>query len=287
MQKEKLFELLETSQYLPKLPKNVSEILDILNNPVGLDIDYLIEKVSQSNELNELMLKNLNSGYFQLNKKIETIKEAIIYLGMQTVQNLIIFFSTLQLFPKISEKSHRTFDMHRYWKHVLGTSVASCMLSSRLKLGDKYKLFSYGLIHDIGTIALDACLPELIDEITERLKKGMHQLIAERIVLGGITHSEIGAWLCRKWKIREDITNIVEFHHTPYLAKLNTDEVKLVHVADVISTEYYESLLGFNLNHEISRGIMNSIGITNEDRQVVIEALPREIEKVSHYFSVF
>lgn len=286
MKKEELFELLEKSQYLPKITNHISEILELLSNPVNLNVDELVKKVSSNETLNDLMISNLNSGYFQLSRKVSSIKEAIVYLGMHTVQNLLIFFITRQLFPDCSIKRDRTFDMVRYWKHVLGTSVASSMLSLRLKQGDKFKLFSYGLIHDIGIAVLDVCLPELIDEVSEILKRGVHQLVAERSVLGGITHADIGAWLCRRWNIREDIVNIIEYHHTPFLAKSNTFDVKLMHVADTISTEYYEKLLGLNLNHGISSQVIDSLGLTGKDIEAVSQALPNELEKLGHYFLI-
>jgi HD-like signal output (HDOD) protein len=284
MDNEKVFILIEQSKQLPILPRNVSEILEMLKNPVGLDIDKLVQKVSQSEQLNSIMLKNLNSGYFQLNKKVETIKEAVVYLGMQTVQNLLIFFMTNQLFSSRTSEKRRIFDMSKYWKHVLGTSVASCILASRTKQGDKYKLFSYGLVHDIGISVLDVCLPEMIDEINSKLQKGIHQIVAEKTVLGGLTHADIGAWLCRKWNIREDIINIVEFHHSPLLSRLNTCEVQLLHLADIISTEYYEKLLGINLNHGISNQMMVSLGLTEADIKYVVEKLPEEMARLNNYF---
>lgn len=285
MGNDKIFELLDNSQYLPDMPGNLSEILDIIMNPVGLNIDLLAKKVSQSKELNEFLLNNINTGYFQMHKKIESIKEAIIYLGMQTVQNLLIFSITLQLFQKTTGKSSRTFNMRHYWKHVLGTSVASSILSTQLNKGDKYRLFTYGLIHDIGIVVLDSCLPELIDEITKMLLNGVHQLIAERIVLDGITHADIGAWLCRRWNIDNEITNIVEYHHTPFLTQTHIEEVQIVYVADVISTEYYEKLLGVNLNHNINRRVIESLGMTDEDMKVVMKAFPSEVEKAIQYFA--
>lgn len=286
MQRERIFHLIEESQFLPELPENISQILNILKEPIHVDIDLLIEKVSKSSELNALMLANLNSGYFQLKKEIKTIKEAIVYLGMETVQNLLIFYITRQLFPTTNANCQRTFNMRKYWKHVLGTSVASCMLASQIKIGDKYKLFSYGLIHDIGIVALDTCLPKLLDEITKKVFNGVHQIIAERIVLGGITHGDIGAWFCRKWNIRDDITNIVEFHHLPFSAKANAKEVQLIYIADVISSEYYERLLGVNLNHDINNKVIESLGLTNEQIQAVIRAFPKELEKVAYYYSI-
>ncbi|WP_198135355.1 HDOD domain-containing protein [Alkaliphilus metalliredigens] len=187
MEKEELFQCLESCRMLPMPSKEISEILNILNNPLELDIDDLVEKVNKVDKLNDLMIQNLNTGYFRTNKEISTIKEAIIYLGMQTVQNLLIFFITIQLFSSVSEKEavKRSFSMKHYFKHVLGTSLASSMLASELKIGDKYKLFSYGLIHDIGIAVLDTCVPEILDDVTLKLQTGVHQIIAERSFLGG------------------------------------------------------------------------------------------------------
>lgn len=286
MQKEKIFELIEESQYMKEIPKDIGEILALLHNPLEVDIDLLMEKVSKSEKLNSLVLKNLNSGYFQFKKEIVSVKEAILYLGMQTVQNLLIFFITLQLFPKSIPNRDRTFKMSAYWKHVYGTSVASCMIAAHINKGDKYKLFSYGLIHDIGIVVLDTCIPQLIDEITDKLLNGVHQVVAERVILDGMTHADIGSWICRKWNIRDDIINIVEFHHTPFFAKANLEEVQIMYVADIISTQYYEKLLGVNLNHEISNRVMEALGLTKEIIDAVVRDLPKEIEKANKYVLV-
>ncbi|OEH84153.1 hypothetical protein BHU72_12155 [Desulfuribacillus stibiiarsenatis] len=286
MDKHRVLEFLEQSEDIPILPKNISEILEMLKDPCGFEIDHLVQKVTQSVELNDIMLKNLNSGYFQLNKKIKTIKEAVVYLGMQTVQNLIIFYISRLLFPNITDRRKRSFDIYKYWNHVLGTSVAASILASRINCSDKYKLFSYGLIHDIGIPVLDTCLPEFIDEVSLKVHKGMHQIVAERSVLGGLTHSDIGAWLCEKWNLREDIINIVKFHHTPFVPKINIKEVQLLHIADVISTEYYEKLLGLNLNSNVSKSIMKTLGITEDDYIYVAEILPEEVDKLNSYLLV-
>ena len=102
-------------------------------------------------------------------------------------------------------KSNRKIKMMSYWKHVMGTSVASCVLAEKLKKGDKFKLFSYGLVHDIGIIVLDTCFPELVEKIIEKMYTGMGHTSSERIYLDNLTHGDIGAWLCRRWNIREDI----------------------------------------------------------------------------------
>ncbi|NLK86769.1 MAG: HDOD domain-containing protein [Clostridiaceae bacterium] len=284
MKNEKIFELLENSENFPKLTQDVSRIFDILKNPEGLHIDGLVQEVTRYDQLSELILGVYSAKQF--NRGMATIKDAVIYLGIDAVQNLLVFFLSKQLFSEITTTNKkRKFKMAHYWRHVLGTSAAGYILSLRIKKLDKHKLFTYGLIHDIGIPLLDICVPDLVDEIFEKLLKGMHQLVAERSVLGGFTHAEIGAWLCRKWNIRDDIIDIVEFHHTPFIAKSDSDEVKLMYVADVLSTEYYEKLLGLNINHAINGKIMDYFGLTDIDRLAVTDALPGEVDRLGNFFT--
>ncbi len=285
MKKELIFELLDHSEKLPVLSPEIQEIMKMLQYPTDLDVNCLAEKVSEQKELNEMIIKSLNLGYFQNGKRIESIKEAIIRLGLKSVHNLLIFFMTRQLFPE-GDSSKRSFDMRTYWKHVLGTSVASTLLSERLQKGEKYKLFTYGLIHDIGIPVMDVCMPENLDEVATKLKSGIHQLVAERSVLDGISHAEIGGWLCRRWGIREDIINIIEYHHTPLLLKEYNEDCLLMHTADVISSEYYTRLLGININHRISDRIMDMLGLTAQDYRYIVQKLPEEVDKINYFLTL-
>lgn len=285
MNKETLFERLEASGRLPELSPAISSVLAMLSRPAELDIDVLAQRVSECGQLHDLVMANLNSGYYQLNRKVASIREAVSYLGMQTVRNLLIFFISRQLFPDSKDKA-RSFDMPRYWHHVIGTSVASGMLSEKTRRGDRFTLFSYGLIHDIGIALLDACLPGMMDEIFQKVKSGVHQLVAERVVLGGLTHSEVGAWLCRRWNLREDITAIVEYHHTPLLAKSQQEDVRLIHVADVFSTAYYQRLLGLASGHRYGGALLDSLGLSDGDAREIAGALPQAVENLHHDFIV-
>lgn len=284
MNSEIVFQRIEQSTNLPVLSTEMKEILYMLQYPADLDVDSLVSKISKQEELNIIIIKCLNTGYFQLDRKITSIKDAIMLLGLKTIQNLLIFFVSRMLFPEQDSKRHR-FDMYSYWKHVLGTSVAAHLLSVRLNIGDKYKLFTYGLVHDIGIPVMDACMPDELDLVGKKIEEGVHQLVAEKTVFS-ISHAEIGAWLCRRWNIREDIVNIVEYHHTPFFATKHTQEVLLMHIADVISSEYCAKLMGGNIYRRISDRIMNKLGITEEDYRYVYRKLPLEIEKINYFLTL-
>lgn len=51
MYKGEIFELIERSGRLPEPSREISEIFEMLNNPVELDIDNLVIKISEVNQL--------------------------------------------------------------------------------------------------------------------------------------------------------------------------------------------------------------------------------------------
>lgn len=151
---------------------------------------------------------------------MSNLREAVIYLGMHTVQVLLIAFITRTLLPEKSGRS-KLFSRISYWKHCMGTSIASCKLAVKVGICDKYEPFAYGLVHDIGIAVLDTCLPEVLDEVFTKVEEGTPQIIAEKEVMGGLTHSDIGAWICEKWGLPENICSVVEYHHKPLLTNSN------------------------------------------------------------------
>lgn len=272
--------VIEESNKLPHIPQQISEILNMLFNPATVDLDELIIKISKCSNLEDMLLKYLNFGYANFTRRKNSLKDTIIFLGAQNVKSILISFITKLLLPDNTGKSE-VFSSSKYWKHCIGTSVAGAMICEKTGISDKYKMFSYGLIHDIGVTVLDICMPGLLDKIHDLQIKGIHQIVAEKIALGGITHTDIGVWLCKRWNLPEEFINIVGFHHLPLLATANHSEVRIIHVADTISTTYYERLLGINSKYIHSEEVMKSIGITKSDVDGIFEKLPGEVDKYS------
>ncbi|NJJ41840.1 HDOD domain-containing protein [Paenibacillus apii] len=279
-----VYQALETSPKMPVIPPEISDIFEMIRQPDLLDVDLLAEKVALYDGLNQAILANVNSGYYQISRTIENINEAIVFLGMKTMRNLLIYFITELLFHDELGKS-TLFSSHQYWRHNLGTAVACNMLSSKLKIGDRFQLFSYGLCHDIGFAILNACLPDPVDQIFETMNRGVHHIVAEKIALGGKTHADIGAWICEKWGLPEDLGLVVKYHHSPLLSTDNLSEIELIHVADCISTEYYQRLIGLDVRHPINARVMQNLGITKDMVEEIGASLPDEVEKVSRIFA--
>lgn len=278
MDEHEIISLIKASGQLPRIPKEFGEILNMLLQPYDYDIDQCVENFSRLPQLETIFIRVIK--YMKVNRKVSTLKDAITYIGATKAKIIAIAYITRLLLPDNMGKA-KVFDNKRYWKHCIGTSFAAYMIAEKTNLGDKDKLFTFGLIHDIGVTVLDICLPDYLDNIHQLQLKGVHQIVAEKIVLNGITHAEIGRWLCNEWGLPDEIGVIVGFHHTPYLAKKYEDEVKIMHLADSISTVYYTKLLGNESTFIYTEKLMESLKVDREFIDHIAEKLPIEIEHLN------
>lgn len=272
--------LIEESNYLPQIPKAFGETLSMLLEPAEFNIDECIRKLSSIPKLEKALIQILNFNT-TLNREIIALKDAVLYLGAKNTRMISIAFITRLLLPNRYGRA-KIFNNKKYWKHCMGTSVASYMIADETGLCDKEKIFTYGLIHDIGITVLDICLPDHLDRIfTMQMEKGVHQIVAEKIVLGGITHSEIGIWICEKWGLPDEIIEIVGYHHTPFANSKASNEVKIMHLADHISTNYYENLLGTENTFIYADRLMEMLNLPKEIIESIARKLPEELNKIS------
>ncbi|HOV26258.1 MAG TPA: HDOD domain-containing protein [Pseudobacteroides sp.] len=279
MQNHPIISLIEQSDYLPKIPKSFGETLDMLLDPCEFNINDCIEKLSNVPDIESTLLRTLNINS-KLNREILSLKEAVVYLGAKNTRMIAIAFITRLLLPSKSGRA-KIFNNKTYWKHCIGTSIASSMIAADECLCDKEKIFTYGLIHDIGITVLDICLPDHLDKIYELQLKGLHQIAAEKIILNGLTHADIGIWICNKWGLPEEIKEIVGYHHTPFISCNFSNEVKIMYVGDFISTKYYEGVLGTKTTFIYYDKISKLLNLPKELLENIAIKLPEEVEKVS------
>ena len=132
-------------------------------------------------------------------------------VGLEATRHIILGIVIHALFPK--SQVVESFDRGSFLRHCLGTGIAArqlCLESWLDATYDSYKLTTYGLVHDIGGLALERCLPVTLSRIFRMVaEERVPVLEAEVKVLGQFTHSAIGEWVCRHWNLPADIRNVV------------------------------------------------------------------------------
>lgn len=186
------------------------------------------------------VLKLVNSAFYGFPGRISTVSQAIVILGFSTIRNVVLTTSVLKAFGR---KGNNGFDMEAFWEHSLLTGAIARSLAVEQDANFIEETFIAGLLHDMGRIVLSQKLSGEFEKVI-RLKEetGCLQIQAEQAVLG-LTHSDIGAWLARKWNLPIPFIEVMRLHHNPMEAHVNghitqpdaTNLIYLVHAADALS----------------------------------------------------
>jgi len=263
----------------------------MLQEPHETDIDELVIRIQNVKNLEDMIIGFINSEFFKTPKKITSLREAIIFLGMNTMQVIIIAQIVSYLFPK-NNPILSSYHKMCYLRHTIGTAVAATAIDEWLpeeNKVDKYELFAYGVLHDIGMALYEICIPEVVDNVQEIIIRGNHPIVAERIAFGGIDHTDIGSWFCRKFNFPPNIIEIIENHHWP---KKSTNQSRIIHilsVADYISYLYYRDFL---IKKKVEKPIKiylppNPLNIPHEVIENIRWRLPVLVEETLRIFKRF
>lgn len=270
---------------LPTLPVAATKIVQVVNNPntTARDVNQLI---STDQALAAKVLKLVNSAYYGLSNKVASITQAVVILGFNTIKSLALSASVLDSF---SSAELSTFKREEFWKHSLEIGVGAKLIANLIKVPtkDQEEFFLAGLLHDMGKVVMDQYLHEEFSEVVGLTKDtGCAFLQAEREVLGGLTHADIGKLLAEKWNLPGNLQEAIAFHHDPLQAK-NGPHTVAVHFADILCKSKH---IGFSGDYEIT-GIneqaVDSLKIPPEAlEKLIAEDIDREFKNATVFLNM-
>ncbi len=231
---------------LPSLSNVIGEFLELTKKEYISARDF--ERViCKDQALVSRMLKLANSSLYGKSKKINSITEAVVMIGMDNVKKIVYAVSSEGLIRR--DFKNYLYPNKGFWLHSMGVAIASRVLNEKTKspvLGDEMA-FVAGLIHDSGKLIIDEFLDTSL---------GPHLVtLREEVEAVGIDHSQLGNRIMKAWNIPDKITEAVKYHHNP--RSLNEVKVSalLVSLADSICNLWNVGTQPFmDLGEEIDLG---------------------------------
>lgn len=202
--------IIEEVDALPTLPAYIIELQTLCRHP-EISIETIAEKISRDPSIAAGLLRLANSAAFITGKKINSLHEAIIIVGLKNIEMLI----TIAAAKKILENRYNRFRF--IWEHCNKCAVYARIIALKKKMKSLAdNAYMGGILHDIGKIILLAIEPETTTEIISILENRhpSSSSLLEEITIG-ISHTDIGAMIAEKWEFPAQIVEPIKNHHAP------------------------------------------------------------------------
>jgi putative nucleotidyltransferase with HDIG domain len=221
-------------KYCPRLP-SLSTINSALRELLGADQRYtsqVAEIIRRDPSLTARLLRLVNSVYYGLSTPVNNIEEAVFYLGVRQIRQLVMVTPIIEDFQKLAGQA--PFPWRDFWQHCIGTALLAREVTGAMRAPTDEVDYVAGLIHDVGKIAMAAACPEHFETIYlsgEASRRDPLQL--ERRVLG-MDHCELGALYLRSHNLPDALVEVAHHHHQPERAGHHTHLVAAVQIADLL-----------------------------------------------------
>ncbi len=236
---------------LPTLPQVASKIVALSSDP-NASASSFTEIIALDQSLTAKILKLVNSSFYGFPGKINSVNHAVVILGHNEVENLVLatsVFSTL-----LNENTDLSINKEALWRHSAATATVARLLAGELGQKGANEYFIAGLLHDIGLVYLGAYAHEEMTEIISRVRKREgHLTDIEEDVLG-INHAIIGSELIKIWKLPASIGETVRYHHHPQSAKIDSTPSAVVNLAC-----YLSSINGFSYGLDANNDVNEEV----------------------------
>ena len=249
----------KTIEELPQFPDNIAKLNRLLSDPDSKMSDIAMQ-ISNDVALTGELLKQVNSAAFALSTPCSNISDAVKYIGIRGIRNMLYTIGTVKSFATISVNADRL------WTHAHKVALYSYNLA--LNFCSKYKTViadSYicGLLHDMGKIVFESIHPESLEKMHKVCEERHIAPVLMEHIISGVNHAEIGARIAERWHFPENIVSVIRYHHTPELAPEDSKMLcSIVYLADLI-THYQEQEVDY---YQIDPLILEEFNIASQQQ---------------------
>ena len=266
MEQVRLDQLINSAR-LPSPPAVALQVLDLVHDP-RVSITALATTLSNDPSLASKVLRTANSSFYAQSRRVATVSDAIVVLGLNTVRTLALGFS---LVDHLRADQRAGFNHDDFWRRSLVTATAARSVAAAARGARREEAFLGGLLLNLGVLALNAGL-EGYGAIF-RASGGNYRSLSEvEQAELGVTHEDVGVALVDAWNLPPQLSACMRFHDDPDAAPEEwRDLVRLVSVGDAVAAlcagddpggallTYRGRAASFDISDEAADGLLGEV----------------------------
>ncbi len=271
---------------LPTPPIVFHQIQKVINDP-NVNASQIATILAEDPAMSVKVLKLTNSAFYGLSREIDSVKQAVVVVGLEAVKNLVLSASVLDMF-KGNDTDQEFQD--RFWRHSLATAFCCRLLARRVKtrgIADPDAAFSAGLLHDVGKMVVCCFLPEeqaQFKEAREADRECADHEIEQRLF--GYTHADIGGFLAVHWKIPQKLANAITSHHCFGQVDAEDPVSHIVYLGNYLAKKTFYDQPEQHLVGTIDPQMLEYLQLSESDLEGYSEALREEYVKAETFMQM-
>ena len=192
---------------LPAMSDHVSELISLLGNSL-VTASELAETIQKDYSLATKILQVVNSAFYSRGTPVSTITRAVTVVGFDTLRELA---TTMALFEEFIKKGSEKDE-------IANVFTSSLLSANQSKIFCKIKNLKFSseeayictMLHKIGKIIVLVYLPDMYHKIEQNIQKGYSEDHSTRIILNGLTYSQIGQEIATFWNFTKRIIDCMD-----------------------------------------------------------------------------
>ncbi len=260
--------------------KNIaSGILKVVND-IKSDAKDLEDVIKLDPPLVARVLKVANSAYYASREKISDINQAIVRIGFEMMKYIALGQKVRNIFDK--GELINGYSRVGLWKQSITVGLLCRLIFEKQSIEGEENIYTAGLLHNIGIIAIDQLLPDEFGIILEKTKNENKNLVQVENDVLGYNHAELGMTITQQWDFPADLISVVGYHHYP----ADVDEKYLTQTSILYAADYicHEHCFGYCdtpfRDETVFQECLNNIGLQPESLDEILVDLKKEIAKV-------
>lgn len=192
----------------------------------------IAEIIRRDPSLTARLLRLVNSVYYGLTSPVNTIEEAVFYLGVREIRQLVVVTPVIEDFQRLTCQC--AFPWREFWQHCIGTALLTREIAGAVQLPGEESEYVAGLIHDIGKLVMAWAFPDHFAEIHRQALETKRDLIEIEKEILGVDHAELGALYLERHRLSDMMVKTARYHHQPEKAEGCEQLVASVQIADLL-----------------------------------------------------
>lgn len=228
------------------------------------------------------LLRLVNSPFFGLTSKVESLSKAVVFVGLKQLRNLVAVEAARDIFSD-SDKNP-DFSRRNLWINSATVAVLAQLISKRIFGQEGDDVFLAAILHDIGIIVEDQIVPEEFHEACHAYVSGDQDLLysgEDKII--GTNHTKIGAVMAQEWKLTDQVVEAIRYHHDHTKSYPVPSAISILQLAEFMVCKLKYGVV-FDKIDPLPKYLESHLKENMREYRVLLKSLPEQMNKAEELY---